>query len=89
MIDNIERNHRLGLVFEFAVGRGRLLVCMSDLECASEYPEGRQFYCSLLRYMQGEHFQPQTQIAWPDLHRMLSGHVMETKLKELNNISQY
>ena len=89
VIDNIERNHRLGLVFEFAVGRGRLLVCMSDLECASEYPEGRQFYCSLLRYMQGEHFQPQTQIAWPDLHRMLSGHVMETKLKELNNISQY
>ena len=89
VIDNVERNHRLGLVFEFAVGKGKLLVCMSDLECVREYPEGRQFYHSLLRYMQSDAFQPQTQIKWPDLLRQLSSHVGETKLKELNNISQY
>ncbi len=89
VIDNIERNHRLGLVFEFAVGKGKLLVCMSDLECVQEYPEGRQFYHSLLRYMQGEDFQPKTPIKWPELQQMLSGQVKEIKLKELNNISQY
>ena len=88
-IDNVERNHRLGLVFEFAVGKGRLLVCMSDLECAKEYLEGRQFYHSLLRYMQSDDFQPQTQIGWPELLTKLSGHVSETKLRQLNNISQY
>ena len=44
VIDNVERNHRLGLVFEFAVGKGKLLVCCSDLESTLEYPEGRQFY---------------------------------------------
>ena len=89
VIDNIERNHRLGLVCEFAVGNGKLLICMSDLECAQEYLEGRQFYHSLLRYMQSDDFQPKEQMKWPDLLKALSGHVQETKLKELNNISPY
>ena len=89
VIDNIERNHRLGLVCEFAVGKGKLLICMSDLECAQEYLEGRQFYHSLLRYMQSDDFQPKVQMKWSDLLKVLSDHVQESKLKELNNISQY
>ena len=71
VIDNVERNHRLGVVFEFAVGNGRLLVCMSDLECAQEYPEGRQFYHSLLRYMQSDDFHPQHQIDCQQLMELL------------------
>jgi hypothetical protein len=31
VIDNIERNHKLGLVMEFQVESGKLLICMSDL----------------------------------------------------------
>ena len=89
VIDNVERNHKLGLVFEFAVGKGKLLVCMSNLECAADYPEGRQFYHALLRYMQGSSFQPQTQISWSDLYRQLSGQIEERQLQELNNISPY
>ena len=88
VIDNVERNHKLGLVFEFAVRKGRLLVCMSDLECVQDYPEGRQFYFSLLRYMQSADFRPQTQAEWPDLLGKLSGH-KAVHLKELNNISPY
>lgn len=89
VIDNVERNHRLGLVFDFSVGMGKLLICMSDLECAKEYLEGRQFYHSLLRYMHSDDFQPTTKITWPELRDKLSGQVQETKLKQLNNISQY
>ena len=58
VIDNVERNHRLGLLFEFAVGKGRLLVCCSDLESTLEYPEGRQFYKAVLDYMRSDGFQP-------------------------------
>ena len=58
VIDNVERNHRLGLVFEFQVGKGKLLVCCSDLESTQEYPEGRQFYKSMLDYMRSDDFQP-------------------------------
>ena len=89
VIDNIERNHRLGMVFEFAVGKGRLLVCMSDLERASKYPEGRQFYASLLHYMQGSDFRPTTEIKWPDLQQLLSSQVKERELQQLQNISPY
>ena len=62
VIDNVERNHRLGLVFEFAVGKGKLLVCCSDLESTLEYPEGRQFYKAVLDYMRSEDFKPSVSI---------------------------
>ena len=58
VIDNVERNHRLGLVFEFAAGKGKLLVCCSDLESVLDYPEGRQFYKAVLDYMRSDDFQP-------------------------------
>ena len=58
VIDNVERNHRLGLVFEFKVGEGKLLVCCSDLESTLDYPEGRQFYKAVLDYMRSDDFQP-------------------------------
>ena len=58
VIDNVERNHRLGLVFEFQVGKGKLLVCCSDLESTLEYPEGRQFYKAILDYMRSDDFHP-------------------------------
>lgn len=89
VIDNIERNHKLGLVFEFQVGKGRLLVCMADLERASSYPEGRQFYRSLLEYMTSKDFAPNTKISLQDFHRLMNTKVVEGKIGELNNISPY
>lgn len=89
VIDNIERNHKLGLVFEFAVGKGRLLVCMADLDTASAYPEGRQFYRSLLEYMTSKDFAPQTEISLTDFQRLMTTDVVEGKIGELNNISPY
>ena len=62
VIDNVERNHRLGLVFEFKVGEGKLLVCCSDLESTLEYPEGRQFYKAVLDYMRSDDFQPSVEL---------------------------
>ena len=62
VIDNVERNHRLGLVFEFKVGEGRLLVCCADLDQVTEWPEGRQFYRALLDYMRSPDFSPATEI---------------------------
>ena len=89
VIDNIERNHKLGLVFEFAIGKGKLLVCMSDLEKASEYPEGRAFYNSVLEYMTSKDFAPKTHITLDDFYRLMTTDVAEGKIGELNNISPY
>ena len=89
VIDNIERNHKLGLVFEFAVGKGKLLVVMSDLEKASEHPEGEQFYLSVLRYMTSQHFAPKTAITMADFHRLMTTPVVAGEIGKLNNISPY
>ena len=62
VIDNVERNHRLGLVFEFAAGKGKLLVCCSDLESVLDCPEGRQFYKAVLDYMRSDDFQPSLEL---------------------------
>ena len=101
VIDNVERNHKLALVFEFRVGKGRLLVVMSDLEKASQYPEGRQFYATVLNYMHSRDFAVggdlqsvggdlQSPTLTPDqLRQLFSTKVSETRLQDLNNISPY
>ncbi len=58
VIDNMERNHKLGLVFEFKMGEGKLLVCMSDLEKIKDKPEAAQLYNSILNYMKSDVFNP-------------------------------
>ena len=89
VIDNIERNHKLGLVFEFQVGKGKLLVCMADLEKAAAYPEGRAFYRSVLEYMTSPDFAPQTHISLEDFQKLMTTPVVEGEISELNNISPY
>lgn len=89
VIDNIERNHKLGLVMEWKVGAGKLLVCMSDLEKASEYPEGRAFYESVLDYMLSGDFHPSSEMTMEELKKTLATEPRKITMKELNNISQY
>ena len=89
VIDNVERNHKLGLVFEFAVGKGKLLVVMSDLEKAALHPEGRQFYISALEYMSSKHFAPDVEITVEDFHRLMTTKVVVGEIGKLNNISSY
>ena len=89
VIDNIERNHKLGLVMEWKVGAGKLLVCMSDLEKAVKYPEGKAFYQSVIDYMRSADFNPSSEISVDELKKKLVEKPRQVSLKELNNISQY
>lgn len=89
VIDNIERNHKLGLVMEWKVGVGKLLVCMSDLEKAAKYSEGKAFYQSVIDYMRSADFNPQVKMTASDLLKTLKEEPRKVSLKELNNISQY
>lgn len=89
VIDNIERNHKLGLVMEWKVGAGKLLVCMSDLEKAAKYSEGKAFYQSIIDYMRSADFNPSAEITVDELKKKLVEKPRQISLKELNNISQY
>ena len=89
VIDNVERNHKLGLLFEFKVGKGRLLVCMSDLRAVQEKPEARQFYHSILKYMKSSAFSPSYSISVADLQDLFTIKVTAGEMQELFNISSY
>jgi hypothetical protein len=58
VIDNLERNHKVGLIFEFRVGDGKLLVCMSQLDKLTKNPEAVQLYRSIISYMKSNNFTP-------------------------------
>ena len=89
VIDNVERNHKLGLLFEFKVGNGKLLVCMSDLKAVQDKPEARQFYRSILDYMESSAFAPSYSLSAKDLQDLFTAKVKTGEMKKLFNISSY
>ncbi|WP_342440273.1 sugar-binding domain-containing protein [Paenibacillus sp. FSL L8-0436] len=70
-IDNFERNHKLGFLFECRVGAGNLLVCALDASKAGETPEGRQFLSSVAGYMASSEFKPQYTASVSELHKLI------------------
>jgi hypothetical protein len=70
VIDSISRLHKLGIVCEFKVGEGKLLICTSRLPDHLEYPEVRQFYRSLLLYASLPDFDPDYEVTPEQLKAM-------------------
>ena len=73
VIDDYHRNHKLGAVFETKVGSGSLLVSAFDLENdLGNRPATRQLRRSLLDYMGGPKFDPQSALPAPMLENLLA-----------------
>jgi len=70
-IDNFERNHKLGLLFECQVGKGKLLVGALNYNKLISQTEGRQLLYSLVQYVKSEEFQPEAKIAPEELQQLL------------------
>jgi hypothetical protein len=87
VVDNIERNHKLGLIFEFTVGKGKLLVCMSDLKSIQDKPEGRQLYSAILEYMSSDKFNPSQSLNPGELITLFKTKIQETKIGGVKNPS--
>ncbi|WP_029902821.1 sugar-binding domain-containing protein [Prevotella sp. 10(H)] len=63
LIDDWFQNRKLGLLFETKVGKGKLLVCSSDLESdLNTRLSAKQFKQSILEYMASDSFQPKDEI---------------------------
>ena len=87
VIDNVERNHRLGLIFEFKVGRGRLLVCMADILEEQACMEGRQLLSSVLNYMNSTDFNPTYETNYEELQSLFLPSKEREAIQSLRNIS--
>lgn len=72
VIDNFERNHKLGILFEGKAGRGKLLVCTSRLLDASMDGriEARHFFHSILHYAMSDAFEPEQELDMEKLQRV-------------------
>lgn len=62
MVDNFERNHKLGILFEAKVSEGKLMVCTSKLGEISDRPEIKQFVKSLVTYLTSDEFAPEKEL---------------------------
>lgn len=87
VIDNVERNHRLGLLMEFKVGKGKLMLLMADIKELEAKPEGQQFIKSVIDYMNTSDFAPATAIEYDDLRSLLTEPSASASISTLRNIS--
>jgi hypothetical protein len=71
-IDNFERNHKLGLIFECNILNGKLLVCSCDFNKIIDKPEGKQLLYSILNYFNSDIFQPKESLELKDLITAMS-----------------
>jgi hypothetical protein len=72
-IDNFERNHKMGLLFECNVLKGKLLVCTCDFEKIIDKPEGKQFLFSILNYVTSKDFKPSAEMDVSLLEKLFYG----------------
>lgn len=71
IIDNLERNDKMGMIFEFKVGKGKLLICMARLMEISDKPEANQLYHSIINYMKSDEFTPNYEIDEAMLYQLI------------------
>lgn len=73
VMDDWNTNRRLALAFEAKVESGRLLVCSIDLTSNIDHrPEARQLRYSILRYMSGPSFKPNTSVPLQSVVEMIA-----------------
>jgi hypothetical protein len=73
VIDNYERNSKLGSIFETRVGTGKLLVCALDLDTDSaQRPAAQQLRRSLLACATSDQFNPPIELPVVLLDRLLT-----------------
>ena len=91
VVDNIERCHSLGLLFEAKVGKGKLLVSMYRPDSAVPgnglSVEEDHFLSSILRYMQSGEFNPDYALDPYGIDDLFTGKAEERKIGQLGNIS--
>jgi hypothetical protein len=70
-IDNFDRNHKLGMIFETKYGKGSALICAIDLLNLQDKPEARQLYYSILSYVKSDKFSPSKEISRDILNKII------------------
>jgi len=71
VIDGIDRNHKLGLIVEAKVGKGKLLICTIHLPELQEHPEAKQLLKSIYDYAGSKAFNPKLELTEQEVKKLL------------------
>lgn len=85
VIDNVERNFRLGLLLECNVGKGKLMILAADMKKASRYPEGKWFLQSIMEYMGDKECKPKITLTPQQVINLVTKPSAARRIKELKN----
>lgn len=88
-IDNVNRNHKLGVVFGMRIGQGKVLVCMTDLDAVRSHPEGRQWARAIEAYAASEGFNPAYTGTAAELRDLLTRDIEDARIEGVKNLSDY
>lgn len=86
-IDNIERMSYLATIFETNIGKGKLLVCMSDLKNSLQFKENAQLYKAIIKHLNSEEFQPKDTITPEELRLIFSREIDKKAIHGVKNVS--
>jgi hypothetical protein len=89
MIDNVERCHKLGIMMEAKLGKGNILICTTNLQKITSYPEGKAYISSILHYLTSDDFVPKYQLSLQQFNDLFHKKAAEVNLKGVKNISNY
>lgn len=88
-VDNVERNHKLGILMEFKVGKGKLLISTTDFDTISEFVEGRAYRQAILNYAASASFNPTEEISIEALNTLLYSETTIRNIQGVKNITDY
>ena len=88
-VDNVERNHKLGILMEFKVGKGKVLLATTDLAAIAQYTEGAAYVDALRRYIVSSDFNPETEITADALRSLLYSETKERHIQGVKNLTDY
>lgn len=88
-VDNVERNHKLGILMDFQVGKGKVLLSTTDFNAISPYVEGRAYTEAIFHYISSPEFQPETTISIDQLRELLYNKTTTPNIQGVKNQTDY
>lgn len=88
-VDNVERNHKLGILMEFKVGKGKLLISTTDFDAITSCVEGRAYVDAVRQYMLSADFHPETAITVDALRSLLYSETKVRDIQGVKNLTDY
>jgi len=88
-VDNVERNHKLGILMEFKVGKGKLIISTTDLKAIDSYPEGKAYHDAIIHYAESDACNPSESVDIHDLQKLLYSETSIRNIQGVKNITDY